>query len=157
MSEQSGRGIEELRRAVNLFGNTCESFNQDYSAEQLITIYRAYLASGWDITPDRWTARQTREALAGHMPQWEDEDGSPGRAIYADGTKQPARDSYLCDACGVEIANGEHCTDEEVCGGSDDPGFFLCETCITKHADLAVEARREIYTAQREANDAREF
>lgn len=57
---------------MNLFGNTLEGFNQQYTAEELLKIYRAYKASGWDITPDDWTARQVRRALtAGEAPDWD--------------------------------------------------------------------------------------
>lgn len=70
-------GIEELRRAVNLFGNTREDFNTDYTAEELIKIYRAYKASGWDITPDEWTQKQVDHALRkGRAPSWDD-NGNP--------------------------------------------------------------------------------
>lgn len=64
-------GIEELRRAVCLFNNCNEGFNQQFGAEQLIIIYRAYKACGWDITPDRWEWWQVRDALMGLVPQWD--------------------------------------------------------------------------------------
>jgi hypothetical protein len=58
-------GIEELRRMVNLFNNTTESFNQRYTVEQLVLIYRAYQRSEWDITPDYWTPKEVKLALEG--------------------------------------------------------------------------------------------
>lgn len=67
-------GIDELRRAVTLLGNCTETFNQQFSAEQLIAIYRGYSACGWDITPDRWTAEQVDAALRGIIPEF---DGPP--------------------------------------------------------------------------------
>lgn len=62
--------IETLRLAVNLFSNCSEGFNQQFTAAELIRIYCAYKASGWDITPDRWEARQVADALVGIAPQW---------------------------------------------------------------------------------------
>jgi hypothetical protein len=68
-------GIEEMRRAVALFGNCNESFNQRFTAEELVTPYRAYKASEWDITPDKWTETQVWEALnQGFVPVWEDDE-----------------------------------------------------------------------------------
>jgi hypothetical protein len=58
-------GIEELRIAVRLFNNCRESFNERYTLEQLILLYRAYARSDWDITPDEWTDDELAAALAG--------------------------------------------------------------------------------------------
>lgn len=59
-----------------------------------------------------------------------------------------------CDACG-KPCTGEHFTDDEVCGGSDGPGFYLCGRvrCIAKRPD-GLEDRRTYYTAQRARNEA---
>jgi hypothetical protein len=59
-------GIEELRIAVRLFNNCRESFNERYTAEQLLLLYRAYARSDWDITPDEWADDELDAALAGH-------------------------------------------------------------------------------------------
>jgi hypothetical protein len=59
-----------------------------------------------------------------------------------------------CDACGKPVT-GAHLTDDEVCGGSDGPGFYLCsrKRCAAKIPD-GLEDRRAYYTAQRECNYA---
>jgi hypothetical protein len=72
-------GIEELRAAVLLFDNTRESFNLDFTAEELLQIARMQRASGWDFCPDQWTARQVREALKGVPPRWDENE----RPVYA--------------------------------------------------------------------------
>lgn len=71
----------------------------------------------------------------------------------------PAKRVLRCDACGEPIANDPlgfamYATDDEVCAGGDGPGFFLCvsEECNAYHG-LDVEARRALYTTQRERNE----
>lgn len=61
-----------------------------------------------------------------------------------------------CDGCG-RPCTGEHYTDEAVCGGTDGPGFYVCErkSCAAKLEPMTVEERREHYTAQRAKNDAK--
>jgi hypothetical protein len=61
-----------------------------------------------------------------------------------------------CDACGKPIT-GDHVTDEEVCGGNDGPGFYLCERkrCEAMRPET-VEGRRDLYTRQRAENDRKE-
>lgn len=56
-------GIEKLRRAVTLFSNCTETFNERWTADELLKIYAAYHASGWDITPDQWSDDQLMAAL----------------------------------------------------------------------------------------------
>jgi hypothetical protein len=63
-------GADLLRLIVRHMDATRESFNDRFSARQLITIYSAMLASDWDFYPDTWTARQVREALRGFPPKW---------------------------------------------------------------------------------------
>lgn len=77
-----------------------------------------------------------------HKPQHDARDSS-GR--YAK--------SQSCDCCGKPVGT-EYLTDDEVCGGSDGPGFYLCQRkrCAAKQAGLSVEARRALYTAQRAKN-----
>lgn len=62
-----------------------------------------------------------------------------------------------CDACGGGIGTDSYCTDDDVCGGTDGPGFFLCgkRRCVATYEHLSVEERRTLYTAQRARNDAR--
>lgn len=54
-----------VRQAVNLFNNTNETFNTEYTASELILIYQAFMRSEWDITPDKWTPAEIKLALAG--------------------------------------------------------------------------------------------
>jgi len=67
-------GPEELRLIVSNMNYNNEGFNEHYTAEQLIQIYRMQIASGWDFWPDEWTTRQVKEALAGIVPQWNDNE-----------------------------------------------------------------------------------
>ena len=67
-------GIDELRAAVRHFGNCTETFLQQFTAEELIAIRRAWVASGWDFSPDRWETWQVDDALAGHAPQWDNDE-----------------------------------------------------------------------------------
>jgi hypothetical protein len=64
-------GIDTLRKAVNVFNNCNESFNDAWTAEQLLAIYRAYQKCGWDITPDQWEPWQVQDALQGKAPIWD--------------------------------------------------------------------------------------
>jgi hypothetical protein len=64
--------IERLRRMVRAFDRNSEEFNQAFTMDELLTIHRAWMLSGWDIWPDRWTERQVMEALAGKPPNWDD-------------------------------------------------------------------------------------
>lgn len=60
------------------------------------------------------------------------------------------RVGFDCDACGGPVAS-DYMTDDEVCGGSDGPGFFLCNrsSCRSARNALSVEARRAVYVARR--------
>jgi hypothetical protein len=65
-------------------------------------------------------------------------------------------DWQRCDGCGKPVKPGEHYTDDEVCGSTDGPGFFLCarKRCAQHRNALDVAARRELYTNQRRKNEA---
>lgn len=54
--------------------------------------------------------------------------------------------SQPCDCCGKPVGT-EFGTDEEVCGLTDGPGFYLCarKACEKKLAGLSVEQRRALY------------
>jgi hypothetical protein len=65
-------GAEELRRIVRAMNDTRESFNDRFSAEELVAIYRAMFASGWDYYPDQWSEEQVQAALRGIAPSWDD-------------------------------------------------------------------------------------
>lgn len=71
------------------------------------------------------------------------------------GSLRRRNSGMLCDACGKSVADGEHATDDEVCGGSDGPGFILCgrRECGSRIGQTSVKARRAIYTRQRAANE----
>jgi hypothetical protein len=64
--------IEELRHIVRSFANVNESFNQRFTLTELVTIHRCWMASGWDIYPDKWTPLQVAEALRGIIPSWDE-------------------------------------------------------------------------------------
>lgn len=68
-------GIEELRRTVKLFDICNETFNEQFTAEQLLVLYRLHIQSGWDIPPDQWTENQIEAALAMYVvPKWNDNE-----------------------------------------------------------------------------------
>lgn len=64
------------------------------------------------------------------------------------------RKSPTCDGCG-KPAGTAWFTDEEVCGGSDGPGFYLCDrsACVARRDGLAVEQRRALYESTRTATE----
>lgn len=59
-----------------------------------------------------------------------------------------------CDNCGGSIEEGRHCTDSEVCGHGDGPGFFLCDRleCVASYASEPPEERRRLFNLGRRAN-----
>lgn len=63
-----------------------------------------------------------------------------------------------CDGCGKPVT--EHGTDDRICGGSDGPGFYICDrkrcgAALAKlEAEKGMDGLREHYTAQRAKNDA---
>jgi hypothetical protein len=65
-------GIENLRRARNLFDNCNGDFNDRWTIHELIQLYDAYERCGWDITPDRWSEEQVQAALQGTPPSFEE-------------------------------------------------------------------------------------
>lgn len=67
-------GADTLRLVVQNMDGTREAFNDRFTLEQLVQVYRMQLASGWDFRPDQWTQRQVEEALAGRAPRWDDEE-----------------------------------------------------------------------------------
>jgi len=66
--------MAELRLLVRNFGDCNESFLDGFTVPELVRLHRAMIASGWDILPDRWTARQVKEALRGIVPTWGDDE-----------------------------------------------------------------------------------
>jgi hypothetical protein len=68
-------GIDQLRRAVRLLDYCIESFNQEYSAEDLLKIVDAHSQSTHDIMPDQWTEKQLRDAVCmNKAPDWDDKE-----------------------------------------------------------------------------------
>lgn len=61
------------------------------------------------------------------------------------------KSTIRCDYCGAGVGNNAYYSDDEVCDGSDGPGFFLCgrKRCIAARDQLPIEVRRVLYTAQR--------
>lgn len=82
----------------------------------------------------------TLTAALDRRPMHEERDACSGRY----------KTSHPCDGCNRPVGT-DHCTDSEVCGGTDGPGFFLCDrkSCAKKLDGLGVEARRTVYTANR--------
>lgn len=75
-------GVEQLRRTVALLNNCNETFNDRYTAAELMRLGEMYRACAWDFAPDRWEGRQLAEALCGIVPQWDENE----RPVY---TKRP--------------------------------------------------------------------
>ena len=71
-------GIDALRGAVLAFNNVREDFLQQFSAQELLTLYAAWMACEWDIWPDQWSDAQVKAALRGEVPRFDD-DGRPLR------------------------------------------------------------------------------
>jgi hypothetical protein len=63
-------GIDELRDAVRAFDGCSEDFVQRFSTKGLLDIRRAWRESEWDFSPDKWEARQVKEALRRIVPNW---------------------------------------------------------------------------------------
>lgn len=200
--------IERLRAIVRLFGDCNETFSAQFTIDELVSIYDAWKACGWDFSPQTWADFQIEDAIHGTVPRWDDDERPidpnaiwhpPSAAeIEADGMNQAHRDalsaiaiapagsseswaalarfarlprasranavrdlltprgrSYtppfpLCDGCGAPTGD-DYATDAEVCGASDGPGFFLCDTCAALEG-TPLEERRAHYTAQRAIN-----
>lgn len=62
------------------------------------------------------------------------------------------RTSPLCDCCNKPVGTA-YFTDEEVCEGTDGPGFYICERkrCEKMREGLSVEERRALYESARAA------
>lgn len=75
-------GAEELRAAHNVIDGMRESFNDRFTAAQLLTLWRALHLCEWDITPDQWAPRQVDEALRGIVPQFREPHVKVSAAEY---------------------------------------------------------------------------
>ena len=67
-------GMEELRILVSNFNSNSETFNDRYTAEELLQIQRMWWASEWDFLPDQWQPWQVKDALKGLPPKWDDNE-----------------------------------------------------------------------------------
>lgn len=75
-------GIDQLRRTVKLLDACNETFNQEWTAEQLLKIGVAMRACGWDIYPDQWTQQQVDAVLEhGTVPTFGGSDGEHALAV----------------------------------------------------------------------------
>ena len=117
----------------------------------------AFLAS---VGRDGWTITHARN---GPTVWTEGKEDAPAAESYdaAAATMHARADGYpapkpprMCDGCGKSVIPSQHCTDDEVCCGTDDPGFFLCAraSCVERRPD-GIEARRAFYTRQRKKNE----
>jgi hypothetical protein len=105
-------GIEELRHLVEIFNACNETFNDPFTAEELIRLYRVHLASGWDFYPDQWDERQVRDAIDhGIAPRWDKRE----------------RPIHTCD-------HAEGCEADATQLGFDEDGDCIAEMC-DRHAD----------------------
>lgn len=73
MGSEAYVGIDLLRYTVSMLSVCNETFNQKFSAEELIQIARMVRVQEWDVYPDRWAPRQIREALKGIPPRFNDD------------------------------------------------------------------------------------
>jgi len=88
---QQRSGANTLRIIVNNMNYCRESFNQQFTLEELVTIGRMLLTCGWDILPDAWELRQVQEALQGKPPRWDPESEKP---IYDETSKPSIADRH---------------------------------------------------------------
>lgn len=56
------------------------------------------------------------------------------------------------DGCGKPVGTN-YFTDDEVCGGGDGPGFYLCARCAKSREGMGIEERRAMYERTRRSNE----
>jgi len=59
-----------LREMVDAFNSCNESFMDDKTIPQLLTIYNCWMRCGWTFRPDEWAPKQVKEAMEGIAPDW---------------------------------------------------------------------------------------
>ena len=85
-------GIDILRRAVNFFNYCNESFNQRYSAEDLLKIAKACWLGEWDVFADQLTKQQIEAAIReGKSPKFEENYYGLHALEVSDCSCQPCR------------------------------------------------------------------
>lgn len=63
----------DLRRAVRVIDSMRESFNDEYTAHELLRLVKVCWMGEWDVTPDEWTTEQCANALvSGTIPRFEE-------------------------------------------------------------------------------------
>lgn len=78
MSYHEMTEIEKLRHLANISGDVRESLWDDMTRAQILAVYDAWMASGWDFYPDQWTSAQLADVLRyGIAPDWRFKDESP--------------------------------------------------------------------------------
>lgn len=82
--------MNELRAAVTALNECREDFLDKYPAADLLNIWRAWRACGWDIYPDQWTDRQLREATTLRIiPRWiASDEGNATKPDYSPATQR---------------------------------------------------------------------
>jgi hypothetical protein len=65
MKPSDESGIEELRRAVRTLDRCRESWNETFTAAELLLLVQAVAACEWDIFPDQLTEADVARALRG--------------------------------------------------------------------------------------------
>lgn len=103
MNKLEPYGIDILRSAVKVLDYNNESFNQLFSAEELLKIVDINSQTGFDLFPDEWTSRQLEEALQGIVPQWREDEHGNLTPIYKTQTVEEACDTECIDhSCASE-------------------------------------------------------
>lgn len=80
-------GIDFLRTTVKLLNYCNETFNQQFTPEQIILLMRVHdRQKVWDFLPDQWSARQVKEALKyGKVPEWKENREGRTLPVYQKG------------------------------------------------------------------------
>ena len=64
-------GIDLVRKAVNVMAYCDESWNQRWTACQLLELTKAHILADYDFLPDSWTEDQISDVLIrGLVPAW---------------------------------------------------------------------------------------
>jgi hypothetical protein len=78
MPNEQLSGIDQLRTAVKAFAHCKEDFLYQFTAEELIKLWRVSRQCDMDLYPDQWAKRQVTQAIKYRViPRWtiSEEDG----------------------------------------------------------------------------------